>query len=463
MPLTDILTRRHLYLQAIPGTPLGELVKATAHPAIVGLKNTGADDNPVKLMACVTNQADSMATVSPHCRVMADLTDVAVRAVQSHILHAKTIVRPAVEELVMKVTEAMENLTPSVLLGMEIIVHSPSKPLLNPGLETLVRKFEETPFDDPDLAMRLPAITANEIKELLATGSGNLDSDIKEWLAVKGDAFVQNVWDKIFMGEFSRDMSFSGFVNDSDCGADHALLIFLLARKLDNDPLPETDMNLDKFNRLIIEYRNQAAAKLCRELNKIDEANRLGILVRSNTRNQVTVNKSVYDKWLKDGGENEILFGNLLNRPVATTVGTINDGAEEMKDAWNQHSLITATAENNRRFSRTKELLYTAFEEQVREIPAVEVATLGNRMECLQRFEKLLDTVKESEINDLWSLSLRLVCGARFYRSDAEKILGGMEEQRKLNPLMPVRELATVSIYNYISDWVSRQFRIKSF
>jgi len=467
-PLTTVLDSKRIVVSPLEGSPLFTLVKATRSDSNHNKFNetTGEFDINITDIEYMANAKDDVLGVCTHDRVMDEITEVVSTAVTDHMMFAKNVVAPAIEDLVVKTCNSILELSPSALLGMEVITWAPPKPLLNSGLETSVRKFEDLPYDVPKLAMKLPDLTVTEIIELMKSGSGDLDNDITEWASVKGDSFFISIWENIFQikqaGLTDRvPVTFRSFVYDAPDSLDNALAIYLLSRRLADSPLPNTEMNLTSFNSLIIDYRNQSGARLSHAFNEFDKVNKISQLVRSVDGNKTIVNESVYRRWIDAGGENEILFGNILVQPFSSTVDEINSKAPMLKAEWNKYSALTSVVERNRLFTRTKEFLLAHFREQIRNVTEGEEATIGNREIILKKFTDLIDEVREDETKDLWALCLKLVCKARFYKTDAERILSGIERIKKENPQVSVREAAAISLLEYINYWISTQFVVK--
>jgi hypothetical protein len=340
---------------------------------------------------------------------------------------------------------------------------------MNSGFARLVEMFDNTPYDNPALAARCPNVAVSDLLELMKTGSSSIDTDIESWAAGLGESCILKVWENVFQqtpaGLNDRTVyTFRDFIEDRECGVDNALIIFLLARRLLDDPLPETEMDQRQYAEVMANYRNQAGARLCRALMELDKIAKAKTLVKSVQGTKTTVYGFVYDEWLKAGGSNEILFGNMLDLPYISTVENLNAKAEMLKAKWTRHAAITATIESNKKFLRTKEALAYHFERQIREAgdEFFEEATLGNRETVIQKFRELVAEVNAEDVKDLWSLALRLVCAARFARTDAHRILAGIERVKRENPTIDVREAAAVSIIEYVGHWVSSQFKIVS-
>jgi len=468
LPLTSVLDSNRIVLSPVNNSPLFELVRATRSDPNFNTFNdaTGEFDPSVDSICYIANKKDDVLGYSPHDKAMDDITVTVGNAVREHMLFAKNVVAPAVEELVNKTILFMQEQTPSSLLGMEVITWSPPKPMLNSSLETSVRRFEEVPYDVPKLAMKLPSLTVSEIIELMQSGSGGLDKDIAEWASIKGESFFINIWENVFQikqAELNErvPVTFRDFVYDREDAWDCALAIYLISRRLVDDPLPNTEMNMSAFNSLIVEYRNQSGVRLCHAFDDLNKVDKVQQLIKSMTDRKTVVYESVYRKWVEAGGENEVLFGNLLATPSVVTVDELNARATELKEIWNKHAAITAIIDRNKRFSKTKEVLLRNFQQQIRDVSIGDEATLANRETILKRFGEQLEYVREDEIVDLWTLCLKLVCRSRFYRTEAERILLGIERVKKENPQINVREAAAVSIIEYCAWWIASQFTVK--
>ena len=473
IPLTTLLDSNGIIVTPVAGTPLAALVLATRsdprfNTVTPVLTPEGVSVNTyvpnIVDIEFIANTRDPVLDTNAHDQAMDSVVEVAASAVREHIVFAKTVVAPAVEDLVNRVVARLAANTPSSLLGMEVVVYEPAKPLTNSALENELRKYESLAFDNPVLNLQLPGLTVTEITELMASGSGGLDDAIKEWAAGKGEGFLNTIWENIFQIKQSDlndrlPITFRSWCYDSDEAIDNALAIYLLSRKLVDSPLPNTEMNLSAFNKTVVELRNQSAARLCLALDDMNKTDTAGILVRSMTDRVTTVNGSVYAKWIENGGENEVLFGNLLQQPREVTLTGIVSKTDELKTLWARHATLIATVERNKLFNRTKEVFLSEFTEQMRALSASVEGSLANMANIIRLFSDCLDDMRADELNDLWDAALKLLCASRFIRTEARGILLGIEEVKKAHPHVEIREAAAISAIEYISKWVAIQLK----
>lgn len=466
VPLTELLDNSKFALLPVTGSPLESLVNATRSDAKLAMR---MDDGSVQIQVSdieyLANAKDPVLNVCKHDMSMDEITEVVSNAVKGHVLFAKTTVAPAVAELAARVAEVLNNTPISQLLGMNVEVYEYPKPLLNSALESMVRKFEETAFDVPKLAMSLPALSGTEIKDVMMSGSGGMDKDIEEWLSAKGETFLLNIWSNLFQikqADLNQSIpdTFDTWTEKSIDSIDNALAIFLLSRNLSEKPLPNTEMSLPAFEKLIIDYRNQSGARLCRVLEQMDDVSKKGLLVKQVIGSTTIVYADTYRKWMETGGDNEVLFGNLLKAPYATTVDVINEKASSFKAAWNHYAALTSTVEANKKFARTKEALKDQFYKQLREAHQ-EADGLPTNVEVVRNlFNEQLESMNDADLSDLYAACLKLVCRSRFYKTDAEKILFGIERVKRENPNVCVREAAAISTIEYIAQWLVSQMKV---
>lgn len=466
LPLAERFDTKRFIVTPRADTPLEMLVGRTRSPETVASTPDGVHVKiDVQQMALSAAVKDPVFGDNDHDTALDDIAAVCIPAVQGHIAFAKTVVAPAVDELVTRTTDILSQLTPASMLGMEVRIEEMPAPLTNGSFDAMVRKFEETPLDSPPLNFNLPEQTGAELLEIMKSGSGSLDGDIEQFAHTLGDGKLIGIWRDVFQ-KYEADVNavrakrFIDYLQDSECGVDNALVIFLLARKLVENPLDGISMSLQSYETLMADFRDQAAAHLCRELNAYEQAEKSGAMVINYTANEITVNPTIYREWIENGGDNDVLFGNLLQSNPYVMLEDIEANSLTLQRQWQNHAALVATVEGNKRFSRTKETLCSVFRAQMREIDADESAQLPDVEATIRRFEELLDDVIESDMDCLYTLCLKLVCRSRFVKTEAERILSGIDRVKKKNPSLDIREAATISIIEYVAWWVGSQMQI---
>lgn len=467
--IVEVLDARYIALVAVPDTPLAALVSATRcnplqdHP---GSATTVAYTPDLDFIQDVANVQDPETGSNQHDQTINDIAAVVIPAVRNHLLHARTIVNPLVEELGQRVGARMKELTPTSLSGAEICIREVPAPYGNSSLESLIARFKGTAFQSPPLLMRLPNLDDMSVaRAMFQTGTASLDGDIEQWLAACGDSFIQEVWGGVFqvneaaLGQDIRK-NFSDWINDPECGMDYALAIFLLSRHLIDNIPDGTEMDFRTYENLCADYRDQAASAIDRVIEREEQAVKNDVLVASRDRLCVEVNGEVYRKWIEAGGENEVLFGNALQSTPSVTVAAIDANAQAYRKAWDQHTGLVSTVERNKRFNTVIGLFEQYFSEQISHGEATEFAQAGGLEQIQRRFREELRCVTERDLDNLYVLALRLVCKARFPEHAAFDILSGINRNAAANPQLDVRECAMLSTFEYVAEFICSQIKI---
>lgn len=465
VPLTDIMDNSQLYLVPKPGTVLEALVQATRVPLNQSNPEYVPTLGDIEYMA---NAADPTTGHNAHDIVMDEAAAAGIQGIQAFLAHAQTVVAPTVLELVAKVQEDLKAVPASALRGMEVISVLVPEILYNNGFVKEVMKFQEMPYDDPALQMRLPTLPTSEIRDLMKVGGGQLEEQVAVWLAGKGDNWLIDLWENIFqvkqltMEQSGKPVSFGSLINDPIEGRDRAIAVYLIARRLADQGAPDnTDMPGQFFTKLICEYRDQAALVLCREIEKVEAAAKAGnMLIRSEGK-KVWVDAKMYDAWLSNGGSIEVLYGNILDGSNRRTIAQIDEAATGLLDMWNKHEKLTRLAEDGQRFVRTKALIGGHFRNSLLTLSEEEKKKTDPNA-AMDRFAKEMEQIRPIDMENLFDLCLRLVCRARFFYTDAEVLLSTADSIMKKDPNVTDREAFAMATIQYVINWTAEQFDVKS-
>jgi hypothetical protein len=464
LPLTERLEAAGFALHPVQGTPLDAMVNATRSDPGLYDAAQGNVDIFVSHVAAMANKTQVAYGTSHHTATLDVIAELAITSVKKHLFFAKAVVAPAINDLYTRVKTSLAEVNASTLLGMEVDVLREPAPLENSQLQSAVRKLDGLTLEDLPLNLNLPDQTVTELQELVMTGNGSLDAAISEWLT-SDNGLLLYIWETAFQQKpLEHPKSFLQLITDREYGVSNALAIYLFARKLlDAKPLEGTRMSLNTYKQKIVEFRNQAAAALCRALDKIERSIKNGVMVREVIGAKTVVYEPVYRKFLEEGGSNEMLFANAM-KGTGYSVALTDLLAQKnvLAEKWNMHAALVKTAESNQRFNKTKQLIELHFNAQLAEIAGSEEGTEVNIASVHRLFKGVMEGVRAADISDLYGLCLKVMCRARFYLTDAEKILCGIEEAKRENPSLTVREAATISTINYVACWVARMTQIVS-
>lgn len=466
LALTERFDARDIYLEALPGSPLARLMSASrVEPAaaMMGTRDVGYSVNTSYIQANA-DLRDSITHSCLHDDSQDEIVRQFVQGARSHLMTVRTLVIPAADELTKGVKARIAAMPGSALLGMEVVVQSICPLLKNPALISMADKFKNVALDSPTLNMRLPDMSVEEIIELMKTGTKSLDDEVSVWVKMLPEGCVERVFTGLFQ---VRDRVYDDFqqaMQDREYGADHAVIAFLIARKLVEKAVPGIQMSADQLRTLAAEYREQAAKRIsiAVDIASRDAAN--GMLVKSTGYNKVTVNEDVYRQWVATGGKNEALLGMLLSDRAMYTVNDINQASDKLVKGWEQYLSLQMTAESNTRYRA----IIAAIRSEFKELLGVQRLTQSgpdlnayNREKVLSLFEEEIKKVRGPDLDNLSLVCMRLICRTRFPDTDAEDFLTKMVELQSTNPSLAPTEIATLAAIDYIAGCVASQIVLK--
>lgn len=460
--------RRRLGL--VPSGPLAELVSSSCLTEIAQDRNAEYVPEPELIEAMSSGYTDDGS--SKHDQELATFSEQIAQAASSHLQHAKTVVRPVITEMVEGVTADIEGIPAEERYSRTITQVGLAEPLRSAAFVQAVDEFKNVPYEPVRAYVNLGPKSTSEIIDLLVTGAADTDEAIKAWAVAKGDVLFQRVWNSVFTDAPTNER-FDALIQDTSEGTDAAIVVFLVAKRVHNDPPEGTGVALSAYNQTLADLRNQAALRIDQGIESYARAVRTGLLIQRIDHNEVQVTDVVYEKWLQAGGHQGILFGALLADRPPRFLGDITERADEFKKLWEQvNAMLTAKARNNR-FVTIKQILRERGEKVIADNMATifnVVAAEGQEVskdlpayqQAIQCLGEFVDGVREPDFKDIWTLCTKLICRSAFYYTSAEQILLGIDQACKDNPDIDIREAALISLIEYVTDFVCNQIEIKS-
>jgi len=466
LPLAERLDANKIILMPLPGSQLDALVRDTRASTLFNIQMGDGGVMPdIDNIAFVANTRNEKLGFSDHDIQMDDCSELVADAVRKHIAYARTVVTPVILDMVERVTTAQKN-SPSIssLLGLEVVVWNPPAPLTNNNFAGSLREYEGVAFIEANFPFTLEAKSFEELVTLMETGKSSVDTDIRAWAAAKGADFFLGVWAEAFQNMLRKEVggrprTFYEMTSHSETGADFALAVFLLARRLIEDPPENTGLALQAYKEGMAAFRDQAALRLNAVLSELERDTNVGRLVRNISGKVTIVSGPVYKAWIEQDGSNEILFGNMLSNTPMYTVDQINGQAAALRAYWHRHETATVLTENAARLNRDLALLRKVFIEQLHELTDPNEANQQNITIITRLFDKELGMVTKDDFKNLRTLCMRLICRSRFYQTDAEFILESGDAILREFPNIDPREAYAMATIEYIIRWVLSQIK----
>jgi hypothetical protein len=459
-PLAAVLDARNLIVTPILGTNLYKLCEASSTSDDHVWGDQGTRKIMIENVVSDTNRTDPVTGACIHDLEMGDLVSVVSDAVSKHLSYARTVVAPTIDDLVQRIGTSIEQTMRSDMNQLEIMVWRLPAPMYDDSLvDSFMRAKDVSP--EKTLAGAHLSTDADEaqITEWMKSGNTSLDESVSQYVQSMEPGKLISVYQEMFTTKSSHSDMWTLF-NSAD-GLNMALVGFLISRKLWDSPPEGTETSLKVYEDEMVVIRNQCAVRLGYELDRVNRDEKHGVLIRSFTRNSVEVNDVVYRKWLSDGGEHSVIFGSVMNTMPSLTVDEINKNADKYKQIWETYCMVQKTSVANKKFNTAKEIVAIEFSAMVRSADEA-VLPIQDREFCKQRFDAALAITKESEVTDLYSWALRLMCDSWFYKTDAFQILDGINRIKAHSPEADVKEAAAVATLEYIAYWISTQFKVAS-
>lgn len=458
--LTKALDEKGIALVAKPGSLLAPLVAATYINFDPAQQETEYHHD-IGSMCALTDQASTATGYSEHTARMEETSDFVAEKLQKHLFHARTVVAPFVDAYARRLGQAMELVGGNPDNGVEVILHTQPGPLAEPSLISSIQLNKEAIFTQEEVCSGMPALDDNQIRGFMQTGAASVDAATAEHFAKKAEGWLAARWKSIFCNQDYDCVPGNGL--DAYIGGrenvDTALMVFLVTRRIWNAPIDGANMSAAKYEDTMVNYRAQSGLRLCHELERLDRDCQAGILIIGSENvpggsTRVIVNASVYRDFLKKGGTNEMLLGNLLQPQKEVRVELLLEKKDLLESSWNRHYAYNQAFYDQKRLLKMREATvvewdYLTAEYTTDDFPVHERAS--SRAMILKQSHELTP----KDFDDLAGLSLRLACSARFYKTDAYQILAGMQRARETNPGIDPMEAAHISVTQYVSRWIA--------
>jgi hypothetical protein len=464
-------------ISAVAGTPLADLVGLTIDANRFLTVDVSEDATSESVNDFLMSNAGLLETTTSGVGSALSNHDIALdnyiasisAAVRNHISFAKNTVAPAVLTMANDVIKMMGT-KKSTAADFSIEVKYLPSPMVNGGFEDSVAGYAGKVRFPPENKLRLGAMSFEQLVELIQTGSAAYDKTVAEWLSTKPATFWTNLWCNVFMGQScaleSENFDIVDLFKSSKTGVDEALFVYLVARKLHNSPPEKTEMSLSRFKEVITQHLVYTADKLVGALKADSDNFKTGTLVSDLNRNKkcIVVNGNVYRGWIELGGTNEVLLGLLVTNDNFFSVAKIDEGRQNYLDSWNTYEHMSDLAEKNKSFTNFKQYLTIAFADSMKNVTQSEkdmVAAMPNVSEnIINYFSDGMRMLSIKDMSDVHEVCLKLMTRSRFYYTDAEKLLRGINEAVRINPNIDVRQAALMSMIEYVTDYVVDQMKI---
>lgn len=462
--LAEKLAKMGITLRAVDDSPLGVLVNISSAEAYLYGQAQGVDHTPpdiVSLLMSGSTSKNSLGEVQ-HDNAMAEAVKMVSRTLEYNLDLARNKVNPLIQEVMTSTQAYMDQSGSSTLSPLNIVPFYLNPVWNSPVLHSLVERYQNLPVTDMPLrSMSIPM--PGNMTEAAMTGAGAFDDEVTAYIASLPPDMPAAVWNAAFSATPVAGLNSLLSINGNGQG-DNALLMFLFSRRLFTSDAPEgVNMSAGEWSAYLSTITSQAGKAVCRFLEKRAMDNKYSNLIvtcpiGARPTGDIVVNGEVYDRFLKEGGSPEVIFGGISEQ--VRGYRELLDKRDYFCKAWGRiYSLLQSTATSER---------YNALKEGL----ALAVAKVINRMSddespvpkivLHERLRERMKHVKQKDMENLYLVSRKAICRVIFPHTDAEKMLLAIDDATRAHPEMEVREAALLAAIDFLSAWITSLFKVES-
>lgn len=452
---------------AKPRTVLSEMVRLT-NVTGVPYYNQPVEEHSTEGDAYIaaklnTVSAGTMALPSDHDLFVDKTADQIAKAVLAHISFAKNTVKPVVLDVGAAIDKAMQ----SVVVenpATTITVCELNTPALvdDMGLSQELARYNKASIIVPDSGCAHGDKTYEEILPLLMTGEQDTDEAIGEWYGSLEPTWVAAEWGRAFAYGTSQPTAATN--DDVFTRLNSGIFLYLLGRRLMEDTTHLTEkIMLGVYKEKMAQIRDWGGALAMNSLDRVKAYDRTNVVVlKVDTYKKVChVHAPNYRKWLANGGKPEVLLGMVVSGEFISQGSDLLEAGPKLLNVWNSYVSYSSTNSALQRFEAFK----TSAALAVRDSYSTTTEQEKQAWKDIPNFEEKAAKLLEGEIvnltsvdmQDPYSVAVKLVCRTRFFYTEAEQILTGIEAVMKENPNIEPREAAAVSVLLYVADYIADQ------
>jgi hypothetical protein len=393
-------------------------------------------------------------------------------AVTQHVGFARNIVKPLILDYIERVSKALETLQPRRASDLfDIVIQDLPEICEDATFLSDIGSYTSQSVLTPDLKPTLGDKSPEEILALLSTGQKALDGLLVTWYGRLGEDFFTRCWYSFFS---QNPAPVKGILCYAEVGnldvfakADIATFLYIVAGRL-YEAVDDSaqGVSLQVYKNTMAQIRDYGGALLaaCLKLIQNFEQSKTMVIKLEEANYRALVVGKLYREWLKTGGHPEVILGLIVSGKLIANQVALDTAAPGLLERWQNFSNLFDVRESNQAFTNFRTVLKLEFDQLMGTLTEEEQGYVKEDPSYYQKSIKLVDEViaglKTSDMPDLYGTALKIVCRGRFYYTDAEKILSGMEDVRKANPHIDPREAALLSTLEYVCTFLADQFQL---
>ena len=469
-PLAESLANSNLAISPLAETPLSKMISSMYSATLdIGAIRTNTDAISMSLadeIIKASTQADQSGIVR-HDITMDEIVPVVVTCVQNGINVARNVVNPIIQALVADVNSSVTDMEAKAgtLVGVMPVFYNDV--WSNPVLQGMVDRYNETAAEDVALTVAVPLPVNVNFFDMVKTASDRINGDLKAWIEAFGNERAARVYIDVFGPAESRLNVLRPYTNIVTSDIDDTLFVHLVARNL-LEAVPEgVTVDLATYRAAMTSIMVQTGQSVYRILERRADDIKRNQLVRKYPaikleyldvgQGSIQVNGDVYNKWLKEGGSPEVLFGAYVTDQMRDYKALLTN-KDEYIAAWERQSRVMQTKARFNRFNNTVTAFKLALAKQINN--ADNAIVLLPKEEMHRRAAEWVQSITQSQLENLYLLARRCICDIMFGHTDAEAILEAVDAAAKANPAIDIREAALLATIEIVGMWIGEMISI---
>ena len=461
-PIVEKLTANRKVARPLHGSTLEQL--CIIKPA-AGVIESGSGDTIPDTCNCDTEE---------HKAALEYVADLSANAVQNLLYNAKNVVVPMIQQLVDGYHKYVDSsITSSVnnIVVKPVFYHDVWN---NPVVLSMVEKYDGVPFVKVSLTTKFPSKSAEELAELIKTGSSRFDAEVADYLDGLSKQFGFNALENVYNNVFSFDgitaiSNLDDLINPFNGQRDSALVTLLLATRLMQAVPDGMNTSLEQYQAYVSGIIEQAGRAVMRAIQQTesDIKNKTMIVSYPNipfgnpyVESVIQVNGKVYNEWLNEGGQPEVLFGAYAST-MERGYNSLLEKKEEFLKIWEREKRLIESKVRFEMKSIRSTALRKAYFEVIKNLP--EDQQRLPVAESVKMSDDLIDHMSDESFEHIYKYARKLICRGAFPGSEYEDLLSSIDRAAAANPGIDEREAALLATIEYVAGWVASQVKCEGY
>lgn len=474
------LVNRGVAAEAKAGSLVAGVVAPIAHELelatkFAGVANYGSDAEKISAVSEIIESAASTAALldeqnSAHGIALSEHVTAIKTGVESALHMAKSMARNYIVDVAGKVEDSLSNRIDGAENPIVIVEDGFAGIWDTHAITQLISNINGS--EAPRLVKApavFPEIDVESLPLILESGSAELQPHINNWVISVGQANAAKYLNDAYAK--GSIMTSSDLRDDriGKIGGRDAVVALLIAGKNLVANIPEgVEQSLHVLEREMSEWTRQLCVRIWHEINMRERRAKQGRLVvsypaaeaihapKASDSTSIVVNRDVYQQFLAQGGEPEVLIGAMLTTGE-TNIDSLLAAAPEYLNAAEQAQAQIRTRAIANRLAIVKETLtleITAIiNEDHEDLPA-------ERPELHQRLAREVKAIYMADLEDVPALVQRIVCRVLFEGTDVERILSAMTAFSKKEDNFDPRVAAGAAVLDLLVEWIADQIQL---